>query len=158
MNATPWTQSTPLPGDIAMVVADMDGTLLDGDSRIPEGFWPLLARLQRAGIEFVPASGRQIFTLRDMFDDAFTAIARDGAGMVEVSVRLQKALQSLASMGNSEMRDAAEYHARLALGRAELALNMPEDLAAVQDAGMFAKQPGPGPGSGAQGATSADRQ
>ena len=97
-------------------------------------------------------------TLRDMFDDAFTAIARDGAGMVEVSVRLQKALQSLASMGNSEMRDAAEYHARLALGRAELALNMPEDLAAVQDAGMFAKPPGPGPGSGAQGATSADRQ
>lgn len=70
MNATPWTQSTPLPGDIAMVVADMDGTLLDGDSRIPEGFWPLLARLQRAGIEFVPASGRQIFTLRDMFGDA----------------------------------------------------------------------------------------
>lgn len=70
MNATPWTQSTPLPGDIAMVVADMDGTLLDGDSRIPEGFWPLLARLQRAGIEFVPASGRQIFTLRDMFGNA----------------------------------------------------------------------------------------
>ncbi|MGN0108552.1 MAG: Cof-type HAD-IIB family hydrolase [Bifidobacterium sp.] len=70
MSATPWTQSTPLPGDIAMVVADMDGTLLDGDSRIPEGFWPLLARLQRAGIEFVPASGRQIFTLRDMFGDA----------------------------------------------------------------------------------------
>lgn len=70
MSATPWTPSTPLPGDIAMVVADMDGTLLDGDSRIPEGFWPLLARLQRAGIEFVPASGRQIFTLRDMFGDA----------------------------------------------------------------------------------------
>ena len=70
MNATPWTQSTPLPSDIAMVVADMDGTLLDGDSRIPEGFWPLLARLQRAGIEFVPASGRQIFTLRDMFGNA----------------------------------------------------------------------------------------
>ena len=70
MNATPWTQSTPLPSDIAKVVADMDGTLLDGDSRIPEGFWPLLARLQRAGIEFVPASGRQIFTLRDMFGNA----------------------------------------------------------------------------------------
>ena len=70
MNATPWTQSTPLPSDIAMVVADMDGTLLDGDSRIPEGFWPLLERMQQAGIEFVPASGRQIFTLRDMFGDA----------------------------------------------------------------------------------------
>ncbi|MDO5685669.1 MAG: HAD hydrolase family protein, partial [Bifidobacterium sp.] len=69
MSATPWTVTTPLPGDIAMVVADMDGTLLDGDSRIPEGFWPLLERMQRADIEFVPASGRQIFTLRDMFGD-----------------------------------------------------------------------------------------
>lgn len=81
MSATPWTPSTPLPGDIAMVVADMDGTLLDGDSRIPEGFWPLLERMQRAGIEFVPASGRQIFTLRDMFGDAMPSgsfIAENG--------------------------------------------------------------------------------
>ena len=50
MSATRWTASTPLPADIAMVVADMDGTLLDGDSRIPEGFWPLLEQMQQAGI------------------------------------------------------------------------------------------------------------
>lgn len=81
MSATRWTASTPLPADIAMVVADMDGTLLDGDSRIPEGFWPLLERMQRADIEFVPASGRQIFTLRDMFGDAMPSgsfIAENG--------------------------------------------------------------------------------
>lgn len=81
MSATRWTSSTPLPADIAMVVADMDGTLLDGDSRIPAGFWPLLERMQQAGIEFVPASGRQIFTLRDMFGDAMPSgsfIAENG--------------------------------------------------------------------------------
>lgn len=71
-------------------------------------------------------------SVRDMFDDAFTAIARDGAGAVEVSVRLQKALHALASTGNSAIRDAALFHSRLALARAERALALPEDLAAVR--------------------------
>jgi uncharacterized membrane protein len=35
-------------------------------------------------------------SVADMFDDAFTGIARDGAGAVEVVVRLLKALESLA--------------------------------------------------------------
>ncbi len=77
-------------------------------------------------------------SVRDMFDDAFTAIARDGAGAVEVSVRLQKVLHSLASIGDSRMRDAAEYHSRLALKRARIALNVAEDRAAVEEAAMFA--------------------
>lgn len=76
-------------------------------------------------------------SVRDMFDDAFTAIARDGAGVVEVSVRLQKALHSLASIGDAEMRDAAKYHGRLALERARMALNLAQDLAAVRDAARF---------------------
>ena len=38
-------------------------------------------------------------SLQDMFDDAFTAIARDGAGAIEVAGRLQKAFASLASIG-----------------------------------------------------------
>jgi hypothetical protein len=36
------------------------------------------------------------------------------------------------------MREAAEYHARLALKRAGLALKVEEDLVAVQDAARFA--------------------
>lgn len=75
--------------------------------------------------------------MQDMFDDAFTAIARDGAGVVEVSVRLQKALRALASIGDLEMRDAAEYHGRLALKRTEIALDVAEDLSAVRDAAKF---------------------
>ena len=77
--------------------------------------------------------------VRDMFDDAFTAIARDGAGMVEVAIRLQKALHSLATIGDAEMRAAAQYHGRLALKRAGVALDMDEDLAAVRDAGRFSQ-------------------
>lgn len=70
-------------------------------------------------------------SMRDMFDDAFTEIARDGAGTVEVSVRLQKALHSLALIGNAETRDAARYHEYLALELARKALGIEEDLAAV---------------------------
>lgn len=73
-------------------------------------------------------------SMRDMFDDAFTAIARDGAGQVEVSIRLQKALRSLASTGDENMRDAANYHSGLALARSKIALDLPEDLAAVRRA------------------------
>lgn len=69
MTTADWTEITPGPHDVRLVVADMDGTLLDAHSEIPEGFWPLLADLQRKGIEFVPASGRQLATLRSMFTD-----------------------------------------------------------------------------------------
>ncbi len=72
-----------------------------------------------------------------MFDDAFTAIARGGAGMVEVGVRLQKAFQALAAMGDPAMRDIAFRHSRLALARAEKALDLPEDLEAVRREASF---------------------
>lgn len=77
-------------------------------------------------------------SLRDMFDDAFTAIARDGAGTVEVAVRLQKAFGSLASIGVTSLRDVAMHHARLARERAENALAAPEDLEVLRKAAKFA--------------------
>ena len=69
----------------------------------------------------------------DMFDDAFTAIARDGAGAIEVAGRLQKGLASLASIENEAMRAAALHHSQMALARAENALQLPEDLQIVRD-------------------------
>ncbi|WP_181833894.1 HAD-IIB family hydrolase [Acidipropionibacterium virtanenii] len=45
----------------------MDGTLLDGRGAIPETLWPLLERMERRGILFAPASGRQYATLAQMF-------------------------------------------------------------------------------------------
>ena len=77
-------------------------------------------------------------SLRDMFDDAFTAIARDGAGAIEVAGRLQKALESLVSIGDAQMRDAAIHHSRLALARAEKVLSIPEDLEVVRKLAKFA--------------------
>lgn len=74
----------------------------------------------------------------DLFDDAFTPIARDGAGSVEVVTRLLKALESLSATGDHEMAGAARRHARLALARAERSLNLPEDLAIVRALGEFA--------------------
>jgi uncharacterized membrane protein len=77
-------------------------------------------------------------SLRDMFDDAFTAIARDGAAAIEVAGRLQKAFASLAAIGDAEMREAAIYHSRLALARAEHVLEIPEDLEVVRKLAKFA--------------------
>lgn len=74
----------------------------------------------------------------DMFDDAFMAIARDGAGKVEVMIRLQKALAALHATGNDAMREAAVRQSRLAMERAERALPLRSDVAAVHDAGRFA--------------------
>lgn len=80
---------------------------------------------------------------RDMFDDAFTAIARDGAGSVEVAVRLQKGLESLSAAGDVEMREAAIHHGRLALARAEHAMTLPDDVTAVRAAATWQPQSNP---------------
>jgi uncharacterized membrane protein len=66
--------------------------------------------------------------LREMFDDAFTAIARDGAGTLEVVIRLQKAFISLSTISHEELNRAARRHSRLSLARAELALKLPYEL------------------------------
>ena len=73
-----------------------------------------------------------------MFDDAFMAIARDGAGAVEVGIRLQKAFHALAHSGDADTREAAKHHARIAVARAEQALKLPEDLHAIRTLGTFA--------------------
>lgn len=77
-------------------------------------------------------------SLDDMCDDAFTGIARDGAGLVEVVMRLLKALESLAELGNDKMRESALRHARLALVRAESVMKVPEDIACIREVAKFA--------------------
>jgi uncharacterized membrane protein len=64
----------------------------------------------------------------DMFDDAFVAIARDGAGMIEVQVRLQKAFRALAAMDDAALELAAVAHSKAALARAEHALHLEEEI------------------------------
>lgn len=78
-------------------------------------------------------------SVHDMFDDAFTAISRDGAGAVEVVVRLLKALKSLSYVDDPAMREAAVTYARLAIARADRELDLPKDLALVRACAQFAK-------------------
>jgi uncharacterized membrane protein len=66
--------------------------------------------------------------LKDMFDDAFRPIARDGAASIEVVVRLQKAFEALTKTADATMRDVAMQCARQALLRAEKALVSPLDV------------------------------
>jgi uncharacterized membrane protein len=68
---------------------------------------------------FAPA-----LALDDLFDDMFAPVARDGAALVEVGVRLQKALAMLAAMGDDEMRRAARRESALAMDHAAPALKL----------------------------------
>jgi len=77
-------------------------------------------------------------SLQDMFEDAFRPIARDGAGTIEVVVRLQKAFESLATIEDATMRDVAMQNARWALQRAENTLKFPNDLEVARECVEFA--------------------
>lgn len=66
-------------------------------------------------------------TVDDLFGDLFTPIARDGARLVEVQIRLHKSLLALAELGGAESKAAALKYARNALERAEAALDVEDD-------------------------------
>ncbi len=71
----------PTDPDIRLVVADMDGTLLDGNGEVPHAFWPLLEVMNARDILFAPASGRQAATLVKTFGhvgDGMPIIAENG--------------------------------------------------------------------------------
>ncbi|NMK46245.1 DUF2254 domain-containing protein [Achromobacter sp. Bel] len=63
----------------------------------------------------------------DLFDDFFGPIARDGAGLLEVDMRMTKALLSLAEINPPLFKAAASRHAARLLEYAENALGLDED-------------------------------
>lgn len=65
--------------------------------------------------------------LDDMFDDAFNAIARDGAVTIEVMLRLQKVYQSLGTI-NLDFKQSADRHAKKALSYAQENLCLAEEF------------------------------
>ncbi|MBD8479274.1 HAD family hydrolase [Microbacterium sp. CFBP 8794] len=80
-----------VPHDIRLIAVDMDGTLLDASGNVPETLWGLLPRLEERDVTFVPASGRQLATLRATFGDAadaMTFIAENGAYVVRAGVEV----------------------------------------------------------------------
>ena len=66
------TPAAELPAeiDLRLVVTDMDGTLLDEDSRPSAGLGALIERMRAHGVAFCPASGRQLANLRAVLGPA----------------------------------------------------------------------------------------
>lgn len=80
------TDALPDTVDLALVVADMDGTLLDGRGRVPKRFGAVVARMREHGVTFVPASGRQLANLRATLGEAVAdapIIAENGTVVVQ---------------------------------------------------------------------------
>lgn len=71
--------------------------------------------------------------LSEMFDDAFTAIARDGADNVEFGIRLQKAFLALSEFDAPDYREQTRHHSAQALKRAEAALTLPDDFTRLKE-------------------------
>ena len=68
-----------------------------------------------------------------MFDDVFAPIARDGAGMVEIHLRLQKAFLALWGADRAAFSVAATRHSEAALARAEAELKLEPERRAVRE-------------------------
>lgn len=56
------------PEVIRLIVTDMDGTLLDGEKRLPPNFPAIVKELQARGIQWAIASGRQLANLYKLFE------------------------------------------------------------------------------------------
>lgn len=67
--------------------------------------------------------------MEDMFDDFFSPIARDGAALIEVNIRLIKALASLAQSNRELYGDLCASHINVIQERAEMALALKADKA-----------------------------
>lgn len=68
---------------------------------------------------------------QDLLEDGFRPIARDGAGLIEVQIRLQKALLALASTSSQALGAAAVARSADAVARAEKALDAPAEREAL---------------------------
>lgn len=103
------------------------GTALDVIGRSTR----LLTLWGEGEVDTAPVAYPHVFVLpladADLFEDAFMPIARDGAGHIEVQLRLQKSLAALQRLGNEDFRAAAKRQAALAMLRADSALPIDAD-------------------------------
>lgn len=52
---------------LKFVATDLDGTLLDGERRVPHEIFPIVKEMTKRGVLFCPASGRQYANLKKLF-------------------------------------------------------------------------------------------
>jgi uncharacterized membrane protein len=72
-------------------------------------------------------------SLDDLMADAFGPIARDGAGIIEVQMRLQKTLLALVEIDPAMFAIPAKAQSERALHLAKATLTLPEDVAKLQE-------------------------
>lgn len=70
----------------------------------------------------------------DMLDDIFAPIERDGATMVEIQLRLQKAFAALQATDHEAFGEPAMQHSATALKRAETALTLEDERRSIRAA------------------------
>jgi len=78
--------------------------------------------------------------IEDLFDDSFRPIARDGAGNIEVMIRLQKAFKTLTTIANPDIQKAALHHSYQAFERAELEMKLEADVTLLKKESLFAQK------------------
>ena len=64
----------------------------------------------------------------DIFEDAFRPIARDGAGNIEVMIRMQKAFKTIYTFVPDEIKEIVIMNAQDAFNRAKLVIDHKDDL------------------------------
>lgn len=77
--------------------------------------------------------------MSNFFEDAFRPIARDGAGNIEVMLRLQKTYTSIASINNLALKENAIKCSKDAYERAEKNIQFKDDLNALKENCSFLK-------------------
>ena len=87
---TPTDPARYAGADLRLAAVDMDGTLLDDDKNFPPGMDELLDQMDERGVTFAPASGRQVWTLIDMFPGrpGMTVIGENGGTVMRDGVEV----------------------------------------------------------------------
>ena len=68
----------------------------------------------------------------DLFEDAFSSLARDGASCVEVVLRLQTILGSLSQIDHPEIRQAAHFKAEKSMDSSESQISYAPDFERIK--------------------------
>ncbi|MEH6512299.1 DUF2254 domain-containing protein [Maribacter arcticus] len=76
-------------------------------------------------------------SMADFFDDAFRPISRDGAGNIEVMLRLQKVFKSIETINHEEIKKLAIQYSKEAYKRAELSMKFKPDLDVLKKECLF---------------------
>lgn len=83
-----------------------------------------------------------VISTKEMFNDAFNVLSRDGASTIEVAIRLQKCLKSLTALSDTSISEAAENTAKLAYERSRQSLEFKTDQELLDSVSQWHRQSG----------------